>query len=122
MATVGDVLLILIGAAAIVFVLDASIRTFVVPRGSVVLLTVLVFRVIGRGFRTFASPKRGYEARDRVLAMFAPFALLALPFVSLLIVFGAYACIFAGLENHGWRSAFTTSGSSLLTLGFERPP
>ncbi len=39
----------------------------------------------------------------------------------MLVVFGAYTCIFAGLERDGWRSAVMTSGSSLLTLGFERP-
>ena len=56
------------------------------------------------------------------MALFAPFVLLALPFISLLVIFLAYTIIFLGLEQHGWRSAFTTSGSSLLTLGFERPP
>jgi hypothetical protein len=37
-------------------------------------------------------------------------------------VFAAFACIFSGLEHDGLRSALMTSGSSLFTLGFERPP
>ena len=121
MHNVADVGLVIIGIAAAVFVLDAAVRTFVVPRGTVVLFTVVVFRVTRRIFALFASPRRGYEARDRVMALYAPIALLALPTVSIIVVFLGFACVFQGLEERGWRSAFTTSGSSLLTLGFERP-
>ena len=117
-----DVLLVVAGITATTVVLDAAVRTFVVPRGTVVLFTVVVFLVIRRAFNVVASPRRTYEARDRVMAFYAPVSLLALPFVSLLVVFGAFACIFEGIEDFGWRSAIMTSGSSLLTLGFERPP
>ena len=122
MHTVAQVLLIGVGIAAIVFALDASIRTFVVPRGTVVLLTSMVFRSLRRVFTLFVRPSRGYEALDRVWAMYAPLALLTLPLVALAFVFVGYACIFVGLESHGWREAFETSGSSLLTLGFVHPP
>jgi hypothetical protein len=122
MHTLADVVLIIIGVAAVIFVLDAAIRTFVVPRATLVLFTVVVFRFFGFIFRMIAKPSSTYEQRDRVLALFAPFTLLALPLISLAIVFVAYTLIFLGLEHHGWRSAFTTSGSSLLTLGFEKPP
>jgi hypothetical protein len=88
----------------------------------VVSLTSFVFRAV-RGFlELFAKEKHGYERRDRVMALYAPLALLILPVVSLLMVFGAFMCIYVGLEQHGWRDAYITSGSSLLTLGFERPP
>ena len=122
MHSVWGVLGTIVGVIAVVIVLDAAVRTFVVPRGTVVLFTVVVFRVTRWFFKLFAGPRRTYEARDRVLAVYAPIALLALPFTSLVIVFGAFTLIFVGLESHGWRSAIMTSGSSLLTLGFERPP
>jgi hypothetical protein len=118
----GHVLLVVVGVAAALFVLDAAVRTFVVPRGSVVLFTVVIFRVVKWFFSLFASPRRTYEARDRVMALYAPIALLALPSVSMFVIFGAFACIFAGIEGRGIRSALMTSGSSLFTLGFERPP
>jgi len=118
---VGDVALIIVGIAAVLIVLDAAVRTFVLPRGTVVAFTVLVFRVIRGVFVLFAPPGRGYEARDRVFALYAPVALLALPFTSLIVVFVAFGSIFAGLEQWGWRESLTTSGSSLLTLGWERP-
>ena len=122
MTAVGDVFLIGIGIIAVGIVIDAAVRTFVVPRGAVVLFTVLVFRTLKKFFDLFASPKRGYEARDRVMALYAPIALLALPTVSLLVVFSAFTCIFYALEHAGVREALMTSGSSLLTLGFDRPP
>ena len=62
-----DVLLIVVGVAAVVIVLDAAVRTFVVPRGS--------GRVVhgrrlprGRGASSRCSRRRAatYEARDRV--------------------------------------------------------
>jgi hypothetical protein len=122
MEVAGNVLLILVGVAAVVMVVDAAVRTFVVPRGTVVFITAAVFRSLRRVFDIIGSPRRGYDWLDRVWALYAPTALLALPTVFLVIVFFGYACIFAGLEHNGWREAFETSGSSLFTLGFVHPP
>jgi len=122
LSVVDNVVLVVAGVALVVMILDASVRTFVLPRGSVVRFTSTVFRMLRSVFAIFASPRRGYEQRDRVIALYAPFAVLSLPLVSLLIIFVAYAFIFVGTEQHGWTDAFITSGSSLLTLGFERPP
>src|SRR6476660_6784693 len=116
MHVAGDAALIIVGLAAVGIVLDAAVRTFVVPRGAVVLFTVTIFRVVRWFFGLFASPRRTYEARDRVMALYAPIALLALPTVSMLVVFSAFGCIFEGLEEKGMRSALMTSGSSLFTL------
>jgi hypothetical protein len=112
---------IAIGVALTIFALDAAIRTFVVPRGTVVALTVSVFHVVRWVLRPFAPARLGYERRDRVYALYAPIALLALPVVAMIIIFFGFSFIFLGLEHHGFRTAMTTSGSSLLTLGFERP-
>jgi hypothetical protein len=120
--TLGNVLLIVFGIVVVINVVDAAIRTFVVPRGFVVTFTYLVFRGVRALLSPFTHPARGYEARDRVMALYAPLALLAIPATSLLVVFAAYACIYVGLEHESWHDAFITSGSSLLTLGFVRPP
>ncbi len=115
-------LLLLVGLLTAVFVLDAAIRTFVLPRATPVILTYLVFRAVRIVFNLFSRPARTYEQRDRVMALYAPVALLAIPTVSLLLIIGGFTVAFYGLDHDGWRDAFTTSGSSLLTLGFERPP
>jgi hypothetical protein len=117
----GDVLLIAAGLIATFIVLDAVLRTFVLPRGAPVLFTSLVFRSVRRVLRVFARPSRGYEARDRVMALYAPLALITFPGVALVVIFGAFALFFEVTVGQGWREAFTASGSSLFTLGFERP-
>ena len=109
MQTFFHVVLIVVGFAAVGIVLDAAVRTFVVPRGAVVLFTVTIFRLVRWFFSLFASPRRTYEARDRVMALYAPIALLALPTISMLVTFGAFACIFGGIEHRGARSALMTS-------------
>jgi hypothetical protein len=116
-----NVAYVILGVLLTIFALDAAIRTFVVPRATIVLLTLLVFRSVRRALLLFAPERAGYERRDRVMAFYAPIALLALPAVAIFIIFLGFAFIFLGLEHHGWRTALTTSGSSLLTLGFERP-
>jgi hypothetical protein len=118
---VGNVLLMVAGVLLVVVVADAAVRTFVVPRGTIVFLTAAVFRSFRRVFDVIGSPKRGYEWLDRVWAVYAPTTLLALPVVFLILVFFGYTFIFVGLEQHGWTEAFETSGSSLFTLGFVHP-
>src|SRR5579863_8099830 len=113
MHIVGDVALVLVGVAAIFVVLDAALRTFVLPRGAGVLFTHLVFQAVRRTLHLFARPNRSYEARDRVMALYAPLALLAFPAVALVVIYGAYACLFQAAQPGGWRDALTTSGSSL---------
>jgi hypothetical protein len=122
MNTVAHVLLFIVGVVIVVMVLDAAIRSFVLPRGSVVSLTSIIARTWARIFTLFAPAKRGYEVRDRVFALYAPIVLISQPLVALLGVFAGFMCLFEALAGRGWREAFTMSGSSLLTLGFDRPP
>jgi hypothetical protein len=110
------------GITIIVVVLDAALRTFVLPRGSVVVYTALIFLAVRQVLRPFAPASASYERRDRVMAIYGPFALVSLPAVSILLVFVAYTFVYIGLQHDGWRSAVETSGSSLTTLGFVRPP
>ena len=116
-----EILLIVVGVVAVFIVLDAALRTFVLPRGAPVLFTIIIFRSVHATLSLFARPNRSYEARDRVMALYAPLALLTFPAVALVIVFLAFACFFEASEVNGWHDALLTSGSSLFTLGFERP-
>jgi hypothetical protein len=122
MIMLGEIALVVIGIVAIVLVLDAVLRTFVLPRGAPVLFTSLTFRTVRSVLGIFARPNRGYEQRDRVMALYAPLALIAFPVVCLVVIMGAFTCFFEVTVGRGWREAVTASGSSLFTLGFERPP
>ncbi len=121
MTFVRDAALIAAGIIGVLVVLDAALRTFVLPRGAPVLFTHLVFRTVRHALGVIARPNRSYEARDRVMALYAPLALLMFPAVALVVIFVSYACIFDVTQSGGWTRAVQYSGSSLFTLGFDRP-
>jgi hypothetical protein len=116
-----DILLFTIGALLVLSVLDAAVRTFVLPRGSVVRLT----RVVSLGVRAvFNVPLRfmkTYEQRDRLMALYAPLTLLILPGVWLVLVLTGFTLMFRAVDVPSFGAAFRTSGSSLFTLGFLEP-
>jgi hypothetical protein len=115
------VLVFLAGGLLCVCVVDSAVRTFVVPRGTVSTLTRTVFRCSRWLFERVARPSRSYELRDRVMALYAPFTLLVLPGVWLVMLFLGFTAIFWALLGDNWTLSLRLSGSSLLTLGFDRP-
>lgn len=121
MDTLRDVALWVGGIVLISIVVDAAVRTFVLPRGSVVRLTRIISVAIRKLFDVRLHFSRTYEQRDRVMAMYSPMVLLALVTVWLGMLVTAFTAIFLAVEGNGVVDAFTTAGSSLFTLGFERP-
>jgi hypothetical protein len=111
----------LVGVGVVVAVVDAAIRTFVLPRGVSVRLTRVISLASRRVFDLFTRRARSYEQRDRVMALYAPFTMLLYPIVWLTCIFGAFAAVFWSVESVSWREAFRLSGSSLFTLGFAVP-
>lgn len=109
------------GVALVGVVLDSAVRTFVVPRGMAQPVTRTVMGGVRRIFMFRLDHARTYEARDRRMALYGPVSLLVLPLVWLLMVGGAFTLLFRAAGVESWRIAFEASGSSLLTLGFERP-
>jgi hypothetical protein len=109
------------GALLVLIALDSAVRTFVLPRGVVVPYTRLVFVAVRRVFDARLRFAKSYEASDRIMAMYAPLGLLILPATWLVLVIAGFTAMFRALGVETWREAFTTSGSSLFTLGFVRP-
>ena len=98
--------------------LISAIRTFVLPRSAPVKLTRFVLLSMRFSFHLRLRWTKTYEERDRIMALFAPFGLLALPVVWLSSVFVGYMCMFWALKNLNLETTFKVSGSSLFTLGF----
>ena len=121
MNTVRDVALWGAGLTLIVVVVDAAVRTFVLPRGVVVRLTRMVSAAIRAVFELRMRFAKTYEARDRVMALYAPVVMIGLVVTWLLLLLVGFACLFVAVEGTGVSDAFVTAGSSLFTLGFERP-
>ncbi|MDP8977587.1 MAG: hypothetical protein M3N17_03230 [Actinomycetota bacterium] len=109
------------GAGVVTGTVLSAVRTVVLPRGTAVLLSRVVFGSLRRLFDARARRARTYERRDDAMALYAPISLLTLPLVWLGLVLGGYTLMFWTAESRSWSDAFVTSGSSLLTLGYERP-
>jgi len=114
------ILALVLGTLLVFFTLFSAIRTLVLPRAIQDRITNITFTVV-RWVLSF--PLRwmdNFQSRDRVMAYYAPIALLTLLPVWLLLVALGYSGIFWGLGVVGWHESFLLSGSSLLTLGFAR--
>jgi len=112
------VLAFLLGMAVVVQTLLSAILTFVLPRGVPVRLTRAVFAILRVGFDLVADRLATYEDRDRVMALYAPFALLILPLAWIILVIAGYMGMFWALGIDGVQHVFAVSGSSVFTLGF----
>ena len=115
------VLVFALGVAVVIFTLLSAIRSFVLPRAAPVLLTTAVFRAMRRAFNLWlwATRARTYEQYDSVLALYAPFSLLCMPLVWLLLIWMGYGAMYWSLGVETLARALRLSGSSLLTLGFD---
>jgi hypothetical protein len=112
------VVLIAAGLAVVIWVLDAAVRTFVLPRGSAVRLTRWIATMNTRVFRLIGREAHSYERRDKVMALYGPITLLTLPAVWLAMILVAFAAIFVGVDDVAFGTGVRYSGSALFTLGF----
>lgn len=113
---------ILVGAGGIALVGSvalSSIRTVIVPRSQRTFVGAVVFRGLRRIFSVLAAEGRGYSARDRVMALYGPVALVLLAVFWLALVWLGYVAVFwsVGYGDGSVNDAAWVSGSSLLTLG-----
>jgi fumarate reductase subunit D len=106
------------GISLVVFTLFSAIRSFVLPRSAPDPITRFVFVVMRRIFNFRLRWAQTYEQQDQVMALYAPFSLLALLPTWLSLVAIGYASMFWALGIRPWGRALIVSGSSLLTLGF----
>lgn len=96
----------------------SAVQTFVVPRSARTAITRIVFRNMRRLYGLRLRKVNTYDARDRIMASYAPFSLLMLPVVWLICVLLGYMFIFWAFGVDSLYDDFKLSGSSLLTLGF----
>jgi hypothetical protein len=110
------------GGLLVAFVLLEALRAFVVPRG-VQLRSRVVFYWVFRLLRTVARLRGAVEreAVDAIMVYGAPTAVLGLPLLWLVGSLLGFSAIFWAIDGGGFGNAVVVSGSSLFTLGFERP-
>jgi hypothetical protein len=110
----------LAGLVVAVATMLSAVRTVVLPRAIAARIAKIVFMAMKGMFDARLGRVHTYEARDSVMASYAPFSLLALLLTWLLSVYAGFVAVFWGLHET-WRDSLRLSGSSLLTLGFDRP-
>lgn len=113
-----NIFVFLIGLILVIIALYSAIETFVLPRAAANRLTRIVFMIVRRLFELRLGSSHTYRDRDRIMALFAPIALLALLPSWLMLVLIGFMGMFWALGDITWFEAFRVSGSSLLTLGF----
>jgi hypothetical protein len=115
------ILLFLAGLVSVIYTMVSAIKTFVLPRSAPDQITRAVFVLMRRAFEWWMRRYKTYEQRDGLMALYAPFSLLMLPAVWLIIIALGYAVMFWALGAPSPFDALKLSGSSLLTLGFAVP-
>lgn len=108
------------GVLVILRTVMSAIRTLVLARSARDWISATVFVLMRRLFVLRARRTATYEDQDRVMALYAPVSLLLLPIVWLTLLTLGYGAIYWSLGVDSAYDDFTLSGSSLLTLGFER--
>lgn len=109
------------GMAVVGWTVMSAITTVILPRSTQSRITRAVFRAVRVPFDWLARESRSYDERDRVMALFAPVGLVALPGAWLALLAGGYTALFWSLHLGSVGEAFNLSGSSLTTLGFAAP-
>jgi hypothetical protein len=116
-STLGRVLLGLLGAAIVVLVLDAAVRTFLLPRVARVWLSRAISRSVSRVFGVVGGERTPYLERDRRLAMYPSVLLLSYQACWLALTLVAFAFLYVAVGAPDLARGFELSGSSLFTLG-----
>ena len=98
-------------------VLDAAVRTFLLPRVARVRLSRWVAQFVGLLFRALTHSAKTYARRDRILSLYASLILLSYQALWLTMSLVAFALGFLAAGAPTAFAALTLSGSSLLTLG-----
>src|ERR1700751_1436044 len=87
------VVLYLAGALAIMGTIGSAVRTVILPRAVASRITRRVFRTLRLLF-DLRVQRASYERTDRIMALYAPVAILALLLTWMVILFVAFTAIF----------------------------
>ncbi|MEZ4868345.1 MAG: hypothetical protein R3C14_43860 [Caldilineaceae bacterium] len=113
-------LLFLLGLALVALTLGSAIKTFVLPRGARDVIVRLWFRLLLWLFYLRMKWTSTYVERDRIMALYAPVALVLLLPIWLTFVTIGFMAMYQAISVDSSLEDFVLSGSSLLTLGFAR--
>lgn len=109
---------LIIGVSVVIYTLISAVRSFVLPRSAQDAITRALFIGLRMIFNIRARSLKSFEARDGVMALYAPLALVILPGVWLVMVTIGYTGIYWALGFQPLHESLRLSISSVMTLGF----
>jgi len=111
------ILVLVTGIVILLGTANSVLTVLIVPRPSASLVVYPVI-VVRAAFRRIAQFMRTYEAKDRVLAVSEPVALVTLLATWLTMTMFGFTLINWGIGTGSFTTAFSEAGSSVFTLGF----
>ncbi len=106
----------IVGLFLQIVVLDAAIRTFLLPRVATVRLSRYTSRMIAKVFRMMAG-RKNYVTKDEILALYPSIVLLSYQVVWLSLSLVAFGGIYVASGVSTFSHAFALSGSSIIGAG-----
>lgn len=120
MTIILKIVVFVLGLLLVWLVVASAVKTFVMPRAASDPIVRPWFRLLRRLFTLRLRWVDTYEARDRIMAFYAPIALISLLPIWLTLVTAGFMAMFWATGIASGFEDFVISGSSLLTLGFAR--
>ncbi len=112
----GRLAVLVIGAAVLITNTASVIAVLIVPRSASGMVTAPM-RAVRATFRRLAGLARSYPAKDRVLAISEPVALVVLLVSWLTVAVAGFTLVNWGIGDSTPDRAFSEAGSSVFTLG-----
>jgi hypothetical protein len=111
------ILVLLVGIVVLLGTANSVLTVLIVPRPAtgLVLYPVLIVRV---AFRWLAQLTRTYQAKDSILAVAEPVALVVLLISWLSMTMAGFTLVNWGIGTGSFATSFSEAGSSVFTLGF----
>lgn len=95
----------------------SAVKLVVVPRGSSQRITRAVFISVRTVIERLARPELPFATRDRWMSLYAPMALVTMPFAWFTLSILGFSMVHWAILDVSYGDAFRIAGSSMLTLG-----
>src|SRR6266699_6605592 len=116
-----QIIVFLLGLGIALSTLFSAIKQTVLPGRKKVRLTRAVFRNTFRLFRFVAARMPSKEARDAIIAFYAPLSVMLLPLTWAILLIIGFTMMFWGVSEPSLGMALSLSGAAITTEGFLAP-
>jgi hypothetical protein len=116
-----QIIVFLLGLGIALITLFSAIKQTVLPGRKKVRLTRYVFRNTFRVFRFVALRMPSDQARNAIMAFYAPLSVMLLPLTWVILLLIGFTAMFWGMSEPSLAMALSLSGAALTTQGFLAP-